>query len=67
MEENLIEAIQSECSRCRELLTEYEAIGPAGAFGRITIGNDIKEAEAAIASMDAVRMIAALKALRGCE
>ena len=65
--ENLIEGIQSECNRVRELLPEYEAIGAAGQFGLLMLKADIAEGEAAIASGDVVRMVGALKALQGCE
>jgi len=63
---NLIEGIQAECARVRDLCEEYEAIGPPGAFGLAMLKLSIKEAEAAIASGDAVRMVHALGALKGC-
>jgi hypothetical protein len=57
MSKNIIEGIQEQCNRCRELLTHYVDLGPVGAFGLLMIQDDIKEGEAAIASGDAVRMI----------
>ena len=67
MTKNLIEGIQDECNRCRELLEAYAAIGPAGQFGSIVIRAAIKEGEAAIASNDVVRCVAAYKSLQDCQ
>jgi hypothetical protein len=64
---NVIEGIQEQCTRCRKLVTEYEAIGPAGLFGKTMIEADIREGEAAIASGDVVRMVKALMDLQGCK
>jgi hypothetical protein len=64
---NIIEGIQTQCDRCRELVTQYEQIGPVGAFGKLMIERDITEGEAAIASGDVVRMVQAYKALEGCK
>jgi len=64
---NIIEGIQAQCNRCRELITHYDAIGPAGAFGKWMIQRDIAEGETAIASGDVVRMVRAYKALEVCE
>lgn len=63
---NIIEGIQQECNRCRELVTEYEAIGQAGAFGKLAIKGRIKQGEDAIASGDITRMVEALQGLKGC-
>jgi hypothetical protein len=64
---NLIEGIQAQCNRVRELVPIYEAIGAPGAFGAAMLKADIAEGEAAIASGDVIRMLAAYKALEGCE
>lgn len=56
---NLIEGIQKQCNRCRELRKQYEQIGPAGAFGVAMIDIAVKEGEDSIASGDAVRMVVA--------
>jgi len=64
---NLIEGLQSEMNRCRELLKQYEAIGPAGRFGKSMIEADIIQGEAAIASGDGVEMLFAYKRLKRCE
>lgn len=64
---NIIEGIQAECARCRELLKVYEGIGPVGSFGRLMISRDIENGEAAIASGDIVAMVEALRALQGCK
>ena len=67
MSENLIEGIQRQMNRARELVEEYKQIGTAGTFGRVMIEQDIREGEAAIASGDVIRMMAAYKALEGCK
>ena len=67
MTRNIIEGIQDECNRCRELLRDYANIGPSGEFASSMIHAAIKEGEAAIASGDAVRCVAAFKRLQGCE
>ena len=67
MTENLVEGIQRQCNRVRELLPHYDAIGPTGAFGKAMLQLAIKNGEAAIASGDVVQMMAAYKELEGCE
>lgn len=64
---NLIEGIQYECSRARELVQAYEEIGAAGVFGKTVIEQAIREGEAAIASGDVTRMLRAFKALEECQ
>ena len=51
-------------NRCREVLKQYEQI-TEGAFGAMMIRQDIKNAEAAMASGDVVEMLAAYNALEG--
>ncbi len=62
---NLIEGIQSEMNRVRELRTQYAAIGPSGIFGRSLIDAEIKLAEKAIAESDVVEMLKSYKTLQG--
>lgn len=64
---NLIEGIQQQANRVRELLPVYDGLGPVGAFGAFMLRRAISEGEAAIASGDVVRMIATYKALEGCK
>lgn len=64
---NLFEEIQEQMNRCRELVKEYESIGPAGAIGAALIKQDIANGERALASHDVVEMVRAYKALEGCE
>ena len=52
---NLIEGLQAEMNRNRELLGEYEAVGPSGAFGAHFIRTGIAEAEVAISEGDIVK------------
>ena len=53
---NLIEGIQAELKRCRELRQIYEDIGPAGIFGKLMIDSSIKEAEAALPTGDITKI-----------
>ena len=64
---NLVEGLSREIARCTKLLKAYEEIGPAGAFGHAVISQYIERAQKAIGSGDIVEMMAALKALEGCE
>lgn len=42
--ETIGEALPKEQARCRELLSQYRAIGPAGHFGAIMIEQALKRA-----------------------
>jgi len=64
---NLIEGLQQEMNRCRDLIKAYEEIGPVGALGKLVIENSIKNGEAAIASGDVVAMVAAYQDLKQRE
>jgi len=63
---NLIEALQKELDRNKELLQLYKSI-PTGMFGAMMIESKITEAEKAIASGDTVAMVHCLKELRNSE
>lgn len=63
---NMIEGIQEQCNRCRELKKEYDKI-PTGGFGALFIQKAIDEGESSIASGDVVRMLSAFKELESCE
>ncbi len=63
MPDNLIEALQKEITRSKKLIVEYEKL-PTGGFGAAMIKVSVMEAEAAIASMDAVQIVRCLKSLR---
>lgn len=63
MPENLIEGIQRELKRNRELLVEYESI-PQGVFGATMIKHTIIQAEKAIAVNDVTEMIKVLAELQ---
>ena len=64
---NLIEGIQTEQTRVRELLKQYEAIGPTGAFGAMMLKQALQHGDKSIASGDVVDMLAAHAELKGCE
>ena len=66
MNENVIEGIQNQCNRLRELIPQYESV-TNGHFAAGMMRRSIKSAEAAIASGDVVAMIHAYKDLEGYE
>ena len=63
---NLIDGINSELTRARELLKLYEGI-PTGGFGASVVRQAIKNAEMSIAHGDTVGMLGAYKALRALK
>ena len=60
---NLIEGIQKECNRVREIIPMYKAIGISGAFGVAMMEASIAQAERAVATGDTVAMVRAHKDL----
>ena len=64
---NLIEGLQKEMNRCRELLKEYEAIGWAGQFGAAMIKQEINTAENRIATGDTIGMMQSYNSLKECN
>jgi len=65
--QNILEALMEELNRNKELLTEYEAIGPAGQFGAMMLRQSIKRAEQAITESDTVAMIRCYEDLKTNE
>ena len=63
---NLIEGLNAELSRNREILKIYESI-PEGRFGAVMIKQTIKMAEKAIAENDIVAMVRACKELQSTQ
>ena len=64
---NLIEGLQAEANRRREILPQYEAIGASGMFGATMLRQEIKKAEEAIAGGDVVEMVRLYKELSEME
>lgn len=66
---NIIEGIQQKCNYIRgTIIPEYEAIGPAGRFGKIMLEGNIRKGEAAIAGGDVIQMLRVYKELADvCE
>lgn len=62
---SLIEGLMGEMSRNRELMREYDAIGPMGRFGALMIKRDIEDAEKAVAEGDVVQELKMFEKLRG--
>ena len=60
----LIEGIQVEQARVRELLKEY--VGPSGMLGTIMLKQAIQHGDKAVASGDVVDMLAAHRELKEC-
>jgi hypothetical protein len=56
-----------EQERVRELLAEYLALGPVGAFGAHFIKQALKQADEAAISGDVARIIAAYQELKDCQ
>ena len=63
---NLVEALEQEIQRNRDLLKLYEEI-PTGAFGAMMIDLDIKAAINALASGDVVEIARAYAAMKDNE
>lgn len=61
---NLIEGIQEEQKRIRELKPLYEEIGPEGMFGLSIINQALDQADKAIASGDVIEMLVVYKELK---
>lgn len=59
---SLIEDLQREIGRNQDLLKEYEEI-PTGRFGAMVIRERIEKANRAIAEMDPVKCLQALRTL----
>lgn len=65
---NLIEGIQEEIKRVNEIIKEYDELpSGAGVFASAMMKGSIKIAEKAIANMDAVAMLSAIKDLKEYE
>lgn len=56
-----------EQRRCRELLKQYTAIGPSGAFGYAMIEMVLQRADQAASSGDVVAMLRSYEEMRGCK
>ena len=63
---NLLDGLNYELTRARELLEVYERI-PAGTFGATVIRQAIKHAESSMQDGDTVEMVRAYKALERLE
>ena len=60
---NLIEGLQKELNRCRDLLKLYEEV-PGGAFAASMLRREIKNAESSIESGEVSEMLIYLKKLQ---
>ena len=61
MPETLGDQYPIQLNRCRELLKQYEEIGPSGVYGAAVIRDTIARAEKAQADGDTVLMIRCFK------
>ncbi|HWV44910.1 MAG TPA: hypothetical protein VN039_02605 [Nitrospira sp.] len=64
---SLAEAFPLEQARVRVVLGHYKEIGPAGMFGAAFIEQDLREADAAVASGDVIRMMRSYAKLKDIE
>lgn len=64
---SLGEAFPQEQARVRELLEQYIAIGPNGAFGAAMIRQALTRAEQAAINGDVVAMLRSYEELKGCQ
>lgn len=60
------EEFPKEQARVRELLGEYKAIGPAGAFGALIIEQTLQRAEKAAISGDIIAILQSYEELKSC-
>lgn len=62
---NLIETIQAECNRVREVIRHYDELpGGVGVFGATWMRELVRRSEKAIGDFDVVECVACLKELR---
>jgi hypothetical protein len=61
------ESLPLEIQRCQDLLVQYKAIGPVGAFGHAMISAEIAEAHKAMMEGDLVGMLRAYEKLKRCN
>lgn len=68
MAENIIEGVQRQCNRVRDLIPQYESLpNGAGSIAVALMRASIQLAEQAIASGDVTQMIGAYRDLEGYE
>jgi hypothetical protein len=68
MSANMVEAIQAECNRVREVIRIYDELpNNVGIFGATWMRELVKRSEKAIAELDVVECVACLKELREVE
>jgi hypothetical protein len=66
---NLIEGLQEEIKRVKEIIKVYEdpILNSAGMFAATMMKGSVKKAENAIAQMDTVAMLSAIKDMKEYE
>jgi hypothetical protein len=64
---NLMDGLLDELNRNRELLKEYETIGPAGQFGALFIKQAIQRGEQSIREGNVINMLLAYEELKGTQ
>lgn len=65
---NVVEAIQRECDRVREIIALYKTLpNGVGEFGATWMKELVRRSERAIADQDAVECVVCLKRLREVE
>jgi N-glycosylase/DNA lyase len=64
---SLAEAFPQEQARVREVLKQYQSIGPAGTFGAFMIEQSLRRADQATASGDVLAMLRSYEELKGIK
>ena len=66
MPENLIQGLQAEIIRVKEIITEYEhpSLKNSGAIGAYLMKVDVKNAELAIKNLDVAEMVMCFNSLK---
>jgi hypothetical protein len=64
---SLAEAYPEAQARLRELIRQYESIGPAGTFGLLTLRDVQQRADKASAEQDTAAMVRLYQEMQDCE
>jgi hypothetical protein len=63
----IVDDYPHEQARLRELIKVYESLGLVGPFNKCIIEAALREADAAMASGDIVRIVLAYQSMKGCK
>lgn len=63
----LADGLVEEMSRCRELVSQYKALGPVGAFGACLIADAMDRTSRAMLEGDTAQMVRCYQLLKGLQ